>query len=351
MRLVCISDTHGAHAQLRKLYALPTGDVLVHAGDLTNEGRLDEVEKFGRWLAKQPFRRKMIVAGNHDWCFEDHPEQSKQALGDCDYLQDSGCVIDGLQFWGSPWTSDWRAVNGAFSGNPPASLPFTLPRRIDVLITHAADALCLLSTGHASGTTKVRLHLYGHRPDISTANAEAARCVSVIGDRCFDAAFIGHFAAVIDIDLVAVSHVLGALENRYLDYCQRSVNTALDGIYVKGPRKAVRPTNTVSGSSSLREHDWIDGHVVSLTGKQAEIQGISFRYTYAPVRTMPIPKRLLPRGTTVGDSLSFQLNQLTDGQWQSMIQLHQPSKRPRIVVLTLDEVATLKLTRDLTPPP
>lgn len=43
-RIVCISDTHN-HTP-----ALPAGDVLVHAGDLTNQGTVGELSRQVRWL-------------------------------------------------------------------------------------------------------------------------------------------------------------------------------------------------------------------------------------------------------------------------------------------------------------
>ena len=46
MRLVCISDTHGLHDQV----TLPPGDVLVHAGDFTSEGELEDVRAFLDWF-------------------------------------------------------------------------------------------------------------------------------------------------------------------------------------------------------------------------------------------------------------------------------------------------------------
>ena len=59
-RFVCISDTHNA------LPKLPLGDVLVHAGDLTNQGSLSELQKTVAWLEKAPFECKLVIAGNHD---------------------------------------------------------------------------------------------------------------------------------------------------------------------------------------------------------------------------------------------------------------------------------------------
>lgn len=40
VRFVCISDTHN------QTLRLPKGDVLVHAGDLTNQGTFSEVNKY-----------------------------------------------------------------------------------------------------------------------------------------------------------------------------------------------------------------------------------------------------------------------------------------------------------------
>jgi Calcineurin-like phosphoesterase len=59
-RFVCISDTHNT------LPKLPRGDVLIHAGDLTNQGSLSELQKSIAWLEKAPFECKLVIAGNHD---------------------------------------------------------------------------------------------------------------------------------------------------------------------------------------------------------------------------------------------------------------------------------------------
>ncbi|KAH6633551.1 Metallo-dependent phosphatase-like protein [Boeremia exigua] len=59
-RIVCISDTHNNTPKL------PPGDVLVHAGDLTNQGSYDELERSVAWLEKAPFEVKIVIAGNHE---------------------------------------------------------------------------------------------------------------------------------------------------------------------------------------------------------------------------------------------------------------------------------------------
>lgn len=56
-RIVCISDTH---CQTPKL---PKGDVLIHAGDLTNQGSYTELKKTVEWLEKAEFETKIVIAG------------------------------------------------------------------------------------------------------------------------------------------------------------------------------------------------------------------------------------------------------------------------------------------------
>ncbi|KAH8909147.1 Metallo-dependent phosphatase [Coniochaeta sp. PMI_546] len=59
-RFVCISDTHNCTVKL------PKGDVLIHAGDLTNQGSYSELCKAIQWLEKADFEVKIVIAGNHD---------------------------------------------------------------------------------------------------------------------------------------------------------------------------------------------------------------------------------------------------------------------------------------------
>lgn len=46
--IVCISDTHNSQPHL------PFGDVLIHAGDLTQSGSLGELKATVAWLKSQP---------------------------------------------------------------------------------------------------------------------------------------------------------------------------------------------------------------------------------------------------------------------------------------------------------
>src|SRR5215475_5559984 len=88
---------------------LPEADVLVHAGDLTISGTPAECRRALQWVNAQPHQWKVVVAGNHDFAFQDKAELLIADL-DVIYLQDSEINIDGVKFWGSPvtpWFCDW----------------------------------------------------------------------------------------------------------------------------------------------------------------------------------------------------------------------------------------------------
>ena len=114
MKIVCISDTHG---HTNKDFHIPDGDVIVHAGDLTAHGSPDEFLKFIEWFVQLPHKHKVFIAGNHDFVCEKHPKLIDDYLKEVNdpglhYLNESGVVIDGVKFWGSPWTP--RFGNWAF---------------------------------------------------------------------------------------------------------------------------------------------------------------------------------------------------------------------------------------------
>eukprot|EP00755_Sulcionema_specki_P011741 Sspe_Gene.7975::Locus_2704_Transcript_1_1_Confidence_1.000_Length_739::g.7975::m.7975 len=62
LRVVCVSDTHGHHRELR----VPPGDLLIHAGDWTHFGKKSDAIDFNQWLGELPHRHKVVVNGNHE---------------------------------------------------------------------------------------------------------------------------------------------------------------------------------------------------------------------------------------------------------------------------------------------
>lgn len=61
-RFVCVSDTHNA-SPTEGAFKLPKGDVLLHAGDLTKQGTLQELQKTLDWIEQADFEIKLVIAG------------------------------------------------------------------------------------------------------------------------------------------------------------------------------------------------------------------------------------------------------------------------------------------------
>jgi len=170
MRLVCVSDTHGYHDAMR----VPDGDVLIHAGDLTKRGTLEEVRAAGEWLTKLPHKHKLVVAGNHDFLFERDPAAARALLTHATYLEDEAVEIDGVRFYGSPYTPEF--FNWAFMlprGEALRAKWSRIPNDIDVLVTHGPPHKILDRTAHGDhagcealaervAELKPQLHVFGH---------------------------------------------------------------------------------------------------------------------------------------------------------------------------------------------
>lgn len=171
MRLVCISDTHGDH----ELVTLPEGDVLIHAGDITAHGTGDDTLKFIDWFGRQSFRHRLFIAGNHDTFCESDSLQTRQWSENAGvtWLNDSGYVIDGIQFWGSPITP--RFFDWSFMRDPGADIEKhwqMIPLDTTVLITHGPPHGILdevrRSPTHAdkTGCESLLAHIQKHPPQL-----------------------------------------------------------------------------------------------------------------------------------------------------------------------------------------
>lgn len=192
MIIDCVSDLHGNYP------ALEGGDLLIVAGDLTATDGVDEYLNFYEWLDEQEYKKKVVVAGNHDSElakpeYEGRNDRFHPAL----YLCDSGTEfewfetedtkwgarhLDGcrhlkLKIWGSPWTKRFPGMN-------PKCMAFTveteeelaekwamIPEDVDILVTHCPPALRGLDAGFGSASlnntvslrpTNLKLHVFGH---------------------------------------------------------------------------------------------------------------------------------------------------------------------------------------------
>lgn len=187
IRVVCISDTHTLEWP-----EVPDGDLLIHAGDLANDGSVCEIQAAVDWLRSLPHPHKVVIGGNHDSYFdsrsrreEDREEQisngssfaavsastasirslddlttaSRIDWGDIHYLQHSDVTLTFAPPTPSPSSttpligSRPRSLNIYGAPQIPAVVPFgpehaftyppqhdawsrTVPPETDILVTH-----------------------------------------------------------------------------------------------------------------------------------------------------------------------------------------------------------------------
>ena len=168
MKLVLLSDTHGKHDEV----VVPDGDVLVHAGDVSMTGRISAYKDFAQWLSALPHKHKILIAGNHDFGIGHLVEMLDPSVH---YLQDSNITIDGIKFYGSPYTPRfglWAWMEER--GEPMRRIWNQIPDDTNVLITHGPPAGILDKTiaGDNAGckdlfeavTTRIQpeVHIFGH---------------------------------------------------------------------------------------------------------------------------------------------------------------------------------------------
>jgi Icc-related predicted phosphoesterase len=191
MRVICISDTHTKHREMELYNPLPQGDVLIHAGDLSNRGSQRDVEEFIEWFGGlEGFKNKIFIAGNHDFSFENASgvrsniidpyqwfrdiinEEYLSKLGIV-YLEDSGFLINDERFsrpikiWGSPWQPEFYnwAFNLPRNGEELKEKWDLIPNDTDVLITHGPPYDCRDFVPPSYGGEKVGCELLRKRVD------------------------------------------------------------------------------------------------------------------------------------------------------------------------------------------
>jgi Icc-related predicted phosphoesterase len=194
VEIVAMADTHGHHRTL----TVPLGDVLIHAGDLTQRGTFAQLTEVRDWLLSLPHPHKVVIAGNHDFGLQDEAEKTEALFGPpLIYLKDQLATVAGLKIWGSPWQPwfyDW-AFN--LQRGPEIAAKWRLiPAGVDVLVTHGPPAnhgdKChdgrrvgcedLLRT---LARVKPRLHLFGHiHEDKGEWQVGPTRVVNVTTSEC-----------------------------------------------------------------------------------------------------------------------------------------------------------------------
>lgn len=139
MKILHISDTHGLHDELN--LKLDGVDLIVHSGDCSNSMNTffnhKEVWDFMEWYESVPVKNKILVAGNHDTCIEKRMITKEDfAVRGITYLEHEEVTIDGIKFFGSPYTPTFGTWSFMKSRQNLHSVWIKIPDDINVLITH-----------------------------------------------------------------------------------------------------------------------------------------------------------------------------------------------------------------------
>ncbi|RMJ21946.1 Calcineurin-like phosphoesterase [Aspergillus sp. HF37] len=171
--VVCTSDTHNAQPRL------PDGDILLHAGDLTQSGTVDELNEQIKWLDTQPHRYKVVIAGNHELCLDQNKSIASASAQihwrSLTYLQHSSTTLHfeshALRIFGSPYTPQHGNWAFQYPRTGPGPWESNIPGDTDILLTHGPPK-SHLDLGHMGCAHLLRalwcmprkpgLHVFGH---------------------------------------------------------------------------------------------------------------------------------------------------------------------------------------------
>ena len=104
---------------------------------MCERGTLAEVENFARFLDSLPHRHKVVIAGNHDFPFQETPELARELMESFHYLEDQSVTLEDCKIYGSPWQPEF--YDWAFNlprGKALEEVWARIPDDTDVLLTH-----------------------------------------------------------------------------------------------------------------------------------------------------------------------------------------------------------------------
>jgi Icc-related predicted phosphoesterase len=186
MKILFLSDTHTYEQEIT---CLPEADVICCSGDICMSGEFEEAVGFFRWFSNLPYKHKILTPGNHDICFDaSHVKYAKMKKiyqrdnlhkihgifdlvpVNVDVLIQSALIIDGVKFWGTPYTplfGNW-AFNVPRKSNKMKSIFSKIPEDVDILLTHgpAKGVLDLNLEGNNEGCEVLKQRLEFIQPPI-----------------------------------------------------------------------------------------------------------------------------------------------------------------------------------------
>lgn len=261
LTVVCISDTHNTQP------IVPEGDLLLHAGDLTEWGTFDELQAQLNWLNAQPHRHKVIIAGNHDLLLDEaflrkHQDRFGHYLngkiaadldwGSVIYLRDEAVTLHfpvdsgnspprRLEIYGCPTTP----LYGTSAFQQPRDEDIwsnTVPKDTDILLTHGPPWRHLDGGLHSGCTylarevarVRPRLVVFGHihvghgREDVVLHSVRAAY-EGILG-------YWRGWPALLEMGLrLVVAKVFGARDSKLTTFVNAAVVGGTGNVYQMDP--------------------------------------------------------------------------------------------------------------------
>lgn len=194
MKIATVSDIHGKYREI----VFPKADLLIFAGDLLKNysvrdpsyevpKQLEELIDFNK-ICKDlkeagTYQEIVVVAGNHDFCFERAHSQAKEILTHAIYLENSSATVLGKKIHGSPntpfyggWAFNFPDHNANFMRARAHARKCwgLIPQDTEILVTHGPPhgILDRVAEGYDVGCPwllerlrqlfKIRLHIFGH---------------------------------------------------------------------------------------------------------------------------------------------------------------------------------------------
>lgn len=161
---------------------VPKGDILIHSGDLTYRGTIQEMSEELHLLKEkgEGFKHIVFICGNHDWLGERNSDLLQQMCSDLDiiYLENSSVELEGYKIYGSPVSPFF--CNWAFNVNRGVDIKAVwgkIPDDVEILVTHGPpwgvlDQISEEYNTHHLGCEelvervtqlpKLKLHVFGH---------------------------------------------------------------------------------------------------------------------------------------------------------------------------------------------
>ncbi|KAI5866783.1 Metallo-dependent phosphatase [Durotheca rogersii] len=176
IKIVFLSDTHESIVD-----RVPDGDLLIHCGDMVNDGTAVSIQKQVDWLASLPHQHKVVVCGNHDSWFDVNARDEADTLAhrsvdmkSLRYLERESVT---LAFKGGRKLNLYGAPDIPWCGGPENAFQYTdqqnpwdgtIPMDTEILITHTPPQHHLdLSIGcphllREVWRRKPKVHVFGH---------------------------------------------------------------------------------------------------------------------------------------------------------------------------------------------